>query len=170
MRFLPALLVAFIVTCTLAHAQDLSGVDFRLQDINGKEQSFQQFLKTVRGDGTRKGAIMISFWALWCEPCKQEMKAMRGTFDKLKDRNFHYIAINTDNIRSVAKVKAYVSAQNLPFQFWLDSNSEVFKKLNGQSMPFSLILNEQGKVVAKRVGYLAGEEKDIEADILKTLE
>lgn len=160
------------LTATLAVAQDLTSVDFVLRDINGDEHSFQTYLAEVRGpdENPKKGAVLISFWAMWCEPCKQEMKALRAVYEEYKDRNFHYIAINTDNPRSLSKVKSYVTAQKLPYDFWLDPNSEVFKKLNGQNMPYSLILDSEGKLINKRVGYVAGEEKEIEEDIKKTLE
>ena len=163
---------AFLAFTVCAHAQDLTSVDFFLRDIEGTDQSFQKYLKSVRvsDDQPKKGVIILSFWALWCKPCQQEMKSLRETFEKYKDRNVHYLAINTDNVRSIAKVKAWVAAEKLPYNFWLDPDSEVFKKLNGQSMPYSLMLSESGKLLAKRTGFLAGDEKDIEKDILKYLE
>ncbi|MBE0643655.1 MAG: TlpA family protein disulfide reductase [Bacteroidetes bacterium] len=150
-------------------AQDLTSVDFRLRDVDGNEFSFQKYLASVK-EGGEKGAVLISFWAMWCEPCKQEMKALVSVYEKYKDKNLHYLAVNLDNPRSLAKVKAYVRAQKLPYDFLLDPNSEVFKKLNGQSMPYSLIVSQDGKLVAKRTGYIAGDENEIEADIKKLLE
>jgi cytochrome c biogenesis protein CcmG, thiol:disulfide interchange protein DsbE len=166
------LLVLVLVFANFAKAQDMGTVDFSLRDINGEEKSLQDLLKQIRGTEAqpKKGVLMISFWALWCEPCKQEMKALKETYEKYKDRNFHYLAINIDNPRSGAKVKAYVTAQGLPYNFWLDPNSEVFKKLNGTSMPYSLILASDGKLIAKRVGFIAGDEKEIAKDIAKALE
>jgi thiol-disulfide isomerase/thioredoxin len=157
--------------CT-ATAQDLSKVNFRLRDIDGKDQSFQQLLASIRGDDAtpRKGVLIISFWALWCVPCQQEMKALKPVYEKYKDRNVHYLAINTDQTKSFSKVKAWVAGNSLPYHFWLDPNSEVFKKLNGQNMPYQLIIDAQGKLIAKRTGFLAGEEKEIEQTIATYLE
>ncbi|MFZ1731859.1 MAG: TlpA disulfide reductase family protein [Bacteroidota bacterium] len=164
------LLTAILLMCFgQIKAQDMSSVDFRLRDVDGNEFSFQKYLSQVQTVG-EKGAIIISFWAMWCEPCKQEMKALVPLFEKYKDRNLHYLAVNLDNPRSLAKVKAYVKAQKLPYDFLLDPNSEVFKKLNGQSMPYSLILDREGKLIAKRTGYIAGDENEIEVDIKKILE
>ncbi len=159
----------FLVLVGQLSAQDLTSVDFRLRDVDGNEFSFQKYLTSVRESG-EKGAVLISFWAMWCEPCKQEMKALVPVFEKYKDKNLHYLAVNLDNPRSLAKVKAYVRAQKLPYDFLLDPNSEVFKKLNGQSMPYSLIVSQDGKLVAKRTGYIAGDENEIEEDIKKLLE
>jgi len=171
------IVILTIAMCCLAfgvslHAQDFTNIDFTLNTIDGEQFTLQKFLTTIRGDGAtpKKGAVIISFWALWCQPCKEEMKALRETFEKYQDRNLHYVAINTDTPRSMAKVKAYLTAQKLPYIFLLDPNSEVFKNLNVQSMPFSMILDSSGKLIAKRVGFIAGDEKEIEADILKTIE
>jgi thiol-disulfide isomerase/thioredoxin len=155
-----------------AGAQNLTSMDFHLRDINGKDRSFKELLASIRDADSvsHKGGLIISFWALWCVPCQQEMKAIKPIFEKYQDRNIHYLAINTDNPRSIAKVKSWVAAQKLPYEFWLDPNSEVFKKLNGQNMPYSLIVDANGKLIAKRTGFLAGEEKEIEADLKKILE
>lgn len=172
MRKVYAIAIAFALLATVAQAQDLANVNFHLRDINGHEQSFQDLLQSIRGskDHPQKGVLMVSFWALWCNPCKAEMKAMVPVFEKLKDKNFHYLAINTDKPRSIAKVKAYVIAQHLPYHFWLDPNSEVFQKLNGQSMPYALLLNEKGELLRKSVGFISGDEKEIEKAIVKYLE
>jgi len=162
-------LVFFLPTlASLGVAQDLTSIDFHVRDIHGKQHSFQKYLDHVRNSG-EKGAIVLSFWAMWCEPCKQEMRALVPVFEKYRDENLHFIAINMDNPRSLAKVRAYVSAQKLPYEFWLDPNSEVFKLLNGQSMPYSLIVNQHGKLIAKRTGYIAGDEHEIEDDIKQIL-
>jgi cytochrome c biogenesis protein CcmG, thiol:disulfide interchange protein DsbE len=172
MKFASCILALMFLTGIDAGAQNLTSMDFHLRDINGADRSFKELLASIRGaDSTvRKGGLIISFWALWCVPCQQEMKAIKPIFEKYKDRNIHYLAINTDNPRSIAKVKSWVAAQKLPYEFWLDPNSEVFKKLNGQSMPYSLIVDAEGKLIAKRAGFLAGEEKEIEADLKKIVE
>ena len=149
-------------------AQNLSTVDFRLQDVQGKERSFQELLKEKKTIG--KGVIIVSFWALWCEPCKQELKAMKPIFEKFREKNFTYLAISVDNIRSISKVKNYVTAQNLPYEFWLDPSNEVFKKLNGTGMPYALIIDTDGKLIGKHQGFLAGDEKGVEEEIKKALE
>ena len=31
-----------------------------------------------------KGPLLVSFWALWCEPCKVEMKVLKGHLQKIQ--------------------------------------------------------------------------------------
>jgi cytochrome c biogenesis protein CcmG, thiol:disulfide interchange protein DsbE len=164
--------VLFLVAAGGLRAQDMSNINFTLRDVDGVDRSFQDILKEVRGADAvpKKGAIIISFWAMWCEPCKQEMKALRPLFEKLAGKNLRYLAINTDDPKSLAKVRSWVAGQKLPYTFLLDPNKEVFNKLGGLAMPYSLILDAGGKLIAKRTGFQGGDEKEIEADILKILE
>jgi thiol-disulfide isomerase/thioredoxin len=172
MRAIITIVLALLMMLSLANAQNLTNVDFSVRDINGDDQSFQEYLETVRGseDNPKKGVVFISFWALWCKPCKQEMKALVDIYEKYKDKNFHYLAINTDKPKSIAKVKAYVKSQKLPYDFWLDPNSKVFKKLNGQSQPYALMIDENGKLLKKSVGFIAGDEAEVEKSLKKYLE
>ncbi|MAT39092.1 MAG: hypothetical protein CL946_05760 [Ectothiorhodospiraceae bacterium] len=172
MKQLSVLLFAILAFMQIANAQNLTSVDFSARDIDGEDRSFQEFLQQVRGseDSPKKGVVIISFWALWCKPCKEEMKAIQPIFEQHADKNIHFLAINTDKPRSIAKVKAYVKSQGYPYEFWLDPNSEVFNKLNGQSMPYSLILNEKGELLKKSVGFIAGDEEHVEEVMMGYLE
>ncbi len=150
-------------------AQDLTSVQFKLKDVNGKTRSLQKIMKEVRGteDTPRKGVVILSFWALWCQPCKKEMKAFKPIFLRLRKEglNVEYIAINLDNIRSTAKVKSYITAQKYPYIQLLDPNQRVFEKLNGQSIPYTLVLKESGALINKHIGFIPGDEKHLEEEI-----
>jgi len=166
------LVVAIIVCCAAnVGAQDISGLDFYLQDINGEDQSFHQYLS---GGGTSdrtsgKGIVVIAFWGL-CKACQQEMKALRRVHDQNSHKNLRILAININNIRSVAKVKSYVTAHKLPYDVWLDPVNDVFKKFNGQAVPYTLIINSNGKVILKHHGFTAGDEKKFVRIITDELE
>jgi len=150
-------------------AQDLTSVQFKLKDVNGKKRSFQTIMEEVRGTGSmpRNGVVVVSFWALWCQPCKKEMKAFKPIFQQLRKEglNVQYIAINLDNIRSTTKVKTYITAQKLPYIHLLDPNQRVFEKLNGQSIPYTLVLKESGALINKHIGFIPGDEKHLEEEI-----
>ncbi len=59
--------------------------DFRLVDLDGKQQSLSQY---------RGKVVLVNFWATWCKPCTTEMPAMQATYDKLQDKGFVVLAIN----------------------------------------------------------------------------
>ena len=69
----------------------IPSMNFSVTDVNGDETNFKNFLG--------KGPLLVNFWALWCEPCKQEMKAFIALSEKLKEKGVSMVSINTDKCR-----------------------------------------------------------------------
>jgi len=138
-------------------------MNFTLTDAQGNDVNFKSFLG--------KGPLLVNFWALWCEPCKQEMKAFKGLVDKFKAQGVAMVAINTDEVRSLAKVRAYVTTQKLDFPVLTDPEGSAARDVfSMESLPFSLILLPDGSVYKKHIGYTAGDEKTTEAEITELID
>lgn len=116
-----------------------------------------------------KGPVYLSFWALWCEPCKQELRALKMIAKKHEGNPFTILGVSQDAPKSAHEVKAYVRSRGVPFPVILDPDKKLFQAFNGQNIPFSVLLDAEGKVVKTRLGYLPGDEKEIEAEILELL-
>ena len=116
-----------------------------------------------------KGPVLISFWALWCEPCKEEMRHLNQIYKKYKDNGFTILGINQDSPKSVSKVRAYVASHKIDFPIALDPDFQFLQKMNGQSIPYLLLFDTNGKIVYKNVGYLPGDETKLENEIRKLL-
>ena len=140
-------------------AQSSSVTSLALDELDGSTSKLSEYL--------RNGPVYMSFWALWCEPCKQELRALKAFAKEHADDPFTILAVNQDSPKSIAKVKAYVKSQGYPFSVILDPNAQVFQTFNGQNLPFAVLIDRSGKVVSIRTGYLPGDEKEIEKDILK---
>jgi peroxiredoxin len=137
-------------------------VDFTVQTIDGEDVNFKSF--------AGKGPLLVNFWALWCEPCKQEMKAFNLLVDKYKEQGVSMVSINTDKIRSIAKVRAYIKAQGYSFPALLDPDGSIASdKFSLESLPFSLVLTANGKIYKKHIGYTAGDEVQVEKEIIELL-
>jgi hypothetical protein len=64
-------------------------------------------------------------------------------------------------------VTAYVSSQGYDFPVILDPNAQILQAFNGRVLPFSVLLGKNGRIIRTRTGYLPGDEKEIEQEILK---
>jgi thiol-disulfide isomerase/thioredoxin len=148
-----------ILSASYAPAQNSVITNIALDELDGSTTRLSEYLRT--------GPVYMSFWALWCEPCKQELRALKSFAREHAEDPFTIIAVNQDSPRSLAKVKAYVKSQGYPFPVILDPNAQVLQAFNGQNLPFAVLIDRTGKVVSTRTGYLAGDEKEIAKDILK---
>ena len=154
-------LVCLLWAMNASFAQDATTGRIVLDHLDGSTGTLSEYLQT--------GPVYLSFWALWCEPCKQELRALKAFAKEHSDDPFTILAVNQDSPKSLAKVKAYVKSQGYPFQVILDPNTQVFQAFNGQNLPFAVLIDKSGKVVSTRTGYLPGDEKEIERDILKLI-
>lgn len=152
-------IILFISFSTRNQAQDK--IDFSAETINNEEIVFSDVYKN--------GPTLVNFWALWCKPCRAEMRHLEAIYEKYKDHGFTILGINQDSPRSVAKVKAFVSSHNLNFRIVTDPNQEIFQQFNGQSIPLNVLYNKKGEVVYTHVGYLPGDEIKLEEEIKKVL-
>ncbi|MBK8944159.1 MAG: TlpA family protein disulfide reductase [Ignavibacteriae bacterium] len=137
-------------------------IDFTAQTLENKNIKFSEILKD--------SPTLISFWALWCKPCRTEMKYLEDYFEKYKSKGFNIIGINQDSPRSLAKVKSFVATHKVSFPIVLDPNQEIFQKFNGQSIPLTVLFNKNGEIVYSHIGYLPGDEIKLEKEIIKLLE
>jgi cytochrome c biogenesis protein CcmG/thiol:disulfide interchange protein DsbE len=127
-----------------------------VEDLNGQKVDFKSMLKPGK-------FYVISFWATWCVPCKKELSNMVDLAPKWKEKlNTEIIAISTDDSRAKSKVKTYVTGEDWPFTVLLDMNQDLMRSLGIQQIPFTLIVNGEGKIVYTHNSYVEGDEFEIE--------
>jgi cytochrome c biogenesis protein CcmG/thiol:disulfide interchange protein DsbE len=144
-------------SCLMAGGQE--GKDLptaMVEDLNGQKVDFKSMLKPGK-------FYVISFWATWCVPCKKELSNMVDLAPKWKDKlNTEIIAVSTDDSRAKSKVKTYVTGEDWPFTVLLDMNQDLMRSLGIQQIPFTLIVNGEGKIVYTHNSYVEGDEFEIE--------
>ncbi|MBX2906651.1 MAG: TlpA family protein disulfide reductase [Taibaiella sp.] len=148
----------FAIVCAaaanLAVAQDLPNT--QVKDVNtGKKMAFNQTIE--------KGKVtVVSFWATWCVPCKKEIKNIsRKLADWKKEVDFNYMTMSIDEARAEGLVRTYAISQGWEFPFYIDANSDLKRSLNFQSVPFTLIIDKEGKAAWKHIGYEEGGENEV---------
>ena len=150
---IPVLLLGLSLTLS---AQDISTLTTPLSTPDGLQ-------KTIAELGHGKPTI-VSFWATWCRPCKEEMKAMWELYQRLGGQ-FEYIAVSIDNTKTMAKVGPFIQSKGYGFPVLLDPNSEIFQLVGGANVPFALMFNADGTLHSKHDGFLPGDEGKIEEEL-----
>ena len=149
-------ILIFFVLITNVFAEDKLPDTF-LKDLNGKKVSVHDYL-----DG---GPLLISFWFLACEPCKKEMKFLDEYHQKYSDFGFKVLSINTDNSRTINRVKPFVKSKKYTFPILNDPKSLFFRKLGGKVCPYTVLVDHEGNIIKKHSGYNPGDEVKLEKEI-----
>tara|TARA_B110001454_G_scaffold148691_1_gene138107 strand:+ start:1053 stop:1613 length:561 start_codon:yes stop_codon:yes gene_type:complete len=135
--------------------------DGLLKDLDKKKIDLKE---VIDGD-----YAVINFWFLACEPCKKEMKYLSQFNSKYSKYGFKVVSINTDNARTLNKVKPFVKSQDYSFPVLLDSKSLYFRKIGAKLCPYVLVVNNDGEIVNRHSGYNPGDEIKLEHEIVSLL-
>ena len=117
--------------------------DFAMPDVSGKEIKLSSF----------KGKfVLVDFWASWCVPCRQENPNLVKAYHQFKDKNFTVLGVSLDRpgqkdnwVKAINDDKlAWTNVSDL--QFW---NSEVVSLYGFNGIPFNILVDPQGKVIAE---------------------
>tara|TARA_Y100000590_G_C15675684_1_gene997928 strand:+ start:1039 stop:1599 length:561 start_codon:yes stop_codon:yes gene_type:complete len=135
--------------------------DTFLKDLDNKKVSILEYLDSK--------PALISFWFLACEPCKKEMKYLDQFNQKYSDTGFKVLSINTDNSRAIKSVKPFVESKKYSFKVLNDPRSSYQRKLKGTSCPYTVMVDHNGVITSRHVGYNAGDEKKLELEIIELI-
>ncbi|MGB6267671.1 MAG: TlpA disulfide reductase family protein [Olleya sp.] len=111
-------------------ATDLDGNTFKLSDLKGQ-------------------VVVLNFWFTKCGPCVQEMPELNKLTENFKDKKVKFLAI-TFNQKDI--IEQFLEEKD--FKFTIVPNANDVVSLYGvNSFPTSIVIDKEGKISAKEVGY-----------------
>ncbi len=130
-----------------------------LNDIYGKKVDVADF-------GKNDKVTVLSFWATWCSPCKKELNNISYLYEDWQDDyNMELVAISIDDVRNISKVKTYVNGQAWDYEVLLDTNEDLKRMMNFQTVPYTVLIDQNGNIVYTHAGYVEGDEYILEEKI-----
>jgi thiol-disulfide isomerase/thioredoxin len=126
-------------------------------------------LKTLDGQivntadiGNDGKPIIINFWSTWCSPCKRELNNINDVYeDWVEETGVKLIAISIDDARQVYKVGPYVEGVDWEFDVLLDTNGDFKRAMNVNNVPFTFLLDGDGRIVYRHNNYAEGDEDEL---------
>jgi peroxiredoxin len=147
-----------IEATTLIHAGDMSP-DFTVEMLDGSKVT----LSDLRGK-----VVLVSFWATWCPPCRQEMSHLqKDVIDRFAGEDLVVLPISRGEERKT--VENFLDKMGYTFPVGLDGNQSIYKKYASNYIPRSVVIGKDGKVVYVGVGYDEEIAKAIDEAIVEAL-
>jgi peroxiredoxin len=140
-------LAAVAVAAPAALAPASVAPDFTLKSAEGRN---------LRLAEQRGRVVMVNFWATWCGPCKVEMPHLNRLHEKYRSAGFVLLGVNVDDDPKAAL--ALATRLGITFPVLFDSEKAVSKLYALDSMPFTVLIDRDGKVRHLHRGYREGME------------
>ena len=128
--------------------------------------------KAVRVDTLSNGGkpFIIDFFATWCKPCNRELDAISEVYaDWQEETGVKIFAVSIDQAQNIHKVKPLVDNHGWEYDVLLDPNSDLRRAFGIQNIPYVLLVDGQGTIVYRHMGYTDGEETELIEKVRETV-
>jgi thiol-disulfide isomerase/thioredoxin len=111
-----------------------SGKILKLSDLKGK-------------------VVLVDFWASWCGPCRAENPNVVKMYEKFKDKGFTIFSVSLDE--DATKWKEAIEKDQLSWTNHVSDlkgwKSSVVANFGIEGIPYTVLLNKDGKIIGKNL-------------------
>lgn len=174
LRFLESASCVFAVLCmalaicilpaTAHSAEAQSGgtepaPDFYLKDLDENPVK----LSSLRGR-----VVVLTFWASWCAPCKEELVSLDALYRRYRNKGLTVLAVSVDRTRDAAK--NYILKHPVSYPVLHDEQSLVSRRLyHVFGVPATVVIDKRGMIAGKRYGEPDWMKPEIRSEIERLL-
>lgn len=161
----------------LAHAAEAESLKvgeaaptFVLKTMNAKLSGQAQYaLKERVGPEAKapKKAVVLSFAASYCEPCRRELKELKGMKAELDgaEAELAVVVIDTDPEGIAIMEKLTVEELALPFPVLADRYGVLARRYHANALPMTVVIGSDGNVRYLASGFAEGALDKLRAEL-----
>ena len=132
------------------------------RDANG------QFVKDASGRikmEVKKYALVISFFATYCQPCLREIPTFNRIAASYAQRPVHFLYVNVDTDHSFAEMKQFATEHSIQVEMMFPNVQQTMASMDVKTLPRIVIADPNGTVRQVIVGF----QSDLAAQLAAVL-
>lgn len=144
-RFLIAISLFVAVSCGSNSLND-SVSRIELINLDGTTTSI--------GIASQHHPLLVSLWAVWCQPCKRELPALQDISRQRQDLAILAVNIGDDP----EKVRSFMQENGLAISVAIDENGALLEALDAATVPVTVLFDTDGKILWSHLGAVNADQ------------
>ena len=130
--------------------------DFTLTGIDGKAYTLSSF---------RGRVVVVDFWATWCPPCQASIPVFNRIYETFKGQGVVVLGVSINSSPgSMAKIRQFAKDYKVQYPLLWDNNN-VADAYGVQSIPTAFVIDKNGNISERHLGYSYGEFQEFSSEI-----
>lgn len=129
-----------------------------LPDLSGREQK----LSAWRGN-----VVIVSFWATWCDPCRDEIPLMSAMARRHREEGLRLVAVNVGE--ALGKVSTFLAKWPVAGTVLHDRNSAASKRWDAIGLPANYLVDRAGAIKYWHLGELDWKAERVTSVVTRML-
>lgn len=117
--------------------------ELRFEDGAGKPLTLADF---------RGKVVLLNIWATWCGPCRAEMPTLDRLQAMLGGPDFEVVALSIDRAGMGVVDRFYAEIGVTHLARYIDTSAKAARDLGAYGLPTTLLIDRQGREIARHVG------------------
>lgn len=135
------------------HAEPRALPPLDMRDAEGKPVPLERF---------RGKAVLLNIWATWCGPCRAEMPTLERLQVRFGGPGFEVVALSTD-VGGVEAVREFYDSLGIKrLAIYVEGEGNVLTTLASPGLPTTLVLDAEGREVARALGGADWEAPEVD--------
>jgi len=108
------------------------------------------FLKPPRLQ--RGQVVVVSFWASWCIPCREEAPLLEAAWRAHRERDVVFVGVNVQDTEPAAR--AFIAEFGLTFPNGPDPRGRIAIDYGVYGIPELFLIGRDGRIASKHIGLI----------------
>jgi peroxiredoxin len=115
---------------------------FALSDLKGTQVKLDEYKGMI---------VMVEFFTTWCAPCQMAAPEVQALYEKYKDRGFVVLGVTIEG-RQEEALNSFTKQHSVTYPILIDDGA-TSRRYEVFSIPTSYLIDRQGVIISKHMGY-----------------